>query len=576
MSWCFGVIGPDVCSKNVLRYQTVHGVHLHQNVKENSYYFACGGNINTCFTGNNSIDDSFWIGLGVIVRNETAKDYIQNQTDWNNIAHNNALFEKINGQYVLLTYKDNTFEIRTDTLGLRTIYWCQKGKEIIVSTRIDWIAKYFEGLEIDYTSIGSRWLMFNQLSYHSLVKGTHRLGPNGRLKIENNRISCSDQSYTPRISKDTSLQESIECLQALVLPFFNGPKQITLGLSGGLDSRVLLSLILKSKNSNFQTHTFGDIHNPDIFIPKLISEREHFKNYTYNTTLSSSQDLIPILQTYAAETNLIEPISTALRLNNNSCLDPNKFVLVDGGFGEIARRQYMNRMAIHGRMPFQDHNIALILKSLRVQRGNIFTAEINRQMEEGVHNEISNMLNTMPDLNEIGLENYLDLWSIRTRIPNFGSDEQARLDKQIVNYMPFAQVSFVDSVFTMPISMRKNGTLFRKIIKTSYPSLRKYPLVKNGTTYPFLLSTKSSWIYTKIKSKIGYTYSENPLDPFLESMKEYIFDTLLSKNVKEYPAYDYQNIHNSIIDYYNGNQSSKNEILWWLTFDLWRKTIEHK
>ena len=211
---------------------------------------------------------------------------------------------------------------------------------------------------------------------------------------------------------------------------------------------MLLSLILRSGRKDFQTHTFGNILDPDISIPKTIAEKERFANITYDTLLTDPRELYPILQSYAAETNLIEPISTALRLKNISSLDSRRFILMDGGFGEIARRQYLNKLALYGKRPFREHNIELILNNLRVRRGNFLSTDIIRQMEEGVRAEISGMMQAMPAVDDIGLGNYLDLWSIRARFPNFGSNEQARLDKQILNYMPFAQLRFVNLVFS--------------------------------------------------------------------------------------------------------------------------------
>ncbi len=249
---------------------------------------------------------------------------------------------------------------------------------------------------------------------------------------------------------------------------------------------------------------------------------------------------------------------------------------MDGGFGEIARRQYLNKLALYGKRPFREHNIELILNNLRVRRGNFLSTDIIRQMEEGVRAEISGMMQAMPAVDDIGLGNYLDLWSIRARFPNFGSDEQARLDKQILNYMPFAQLRFVNLVFSMPISLRKNGAFFRNIIRSRYAPLSQFPLVKGGTTYPFSFSTKAAWLYVKIKSMAGKRFNENHIDPFLVIMREYIFDLLLSKGVQENPAYNYPHIRSSIENYYRGDVTNKSELIWWLTFELWRRAIEQK
>jgi len=419
--------------------------------------------------------------------------------------------------------------------------------------------------------------LVNQLSYQSLAKNTHRLGPQGKLTIHNGSVTSYHQPYTPSVNNTVfSKKNMTDCLLSYLTPQHQDLKQITLGLSGGLDSRVLLSLLMGSHRKNYQTHTFGHILDPDAAIPKRISEKEHFPHFIYHIAISSTQQLAHLVKSYASETNLVEPVSTALRLQNIASLDPSKYIMIDGGYGEIARRQYLNKLAFYGKKPFRNQNIDLLFRHLHVQRGNFLHRDILQQMHIGARNDISTMLNTMPAIGEISLENYLDLWAIRSRFPNFGSDEQARLDNQILNFMPFAQLDFVNMIFTMPVALRRNGRLFRDLITMNFPVLSNYPLVKSGITYPFQLSTKTSWLYTKIKSKLGFQYVENHIDLFLELMKEYILDLLYSKNVQEHPAYNYQYIRTVIEQYYRGDTTLKTEVVWWLTFELWRKGIEQK
>ena len=201
MSWLFGIIGPNIRNGDLHRYRTFHDTQIYEYVKEGSHYFAGGGNIQTCFSGKNAADGSFWMGLGIILQTEDRGSKIYSREEWSSIAHNAEMLKGQNGHYVLLTFDGNLFNIQTDALGLRTIYWAQIENEIVISTRMDWIAKYRNGSTVDYRNTGSRWLLFNQLSYRSLVKETNRLGPNGKMTVRNNRVTFPSKLFTtpPRI-----------------------------------------------------------------------------------------------------------------------------------------------------------------------------------------------------------------------------------------------------------------------------------------------------------------------------------------------------------------------------------------
>lgn len=580
MSWLFGVTGNTVTQKTLSQSGQIHKLPLNTFFKEHEFYFAAGGFQPTCLfnkiTDNNNEIDSFWIVLGCALKNDHTKSTILTSDDWSGVNSHKSLLKDLNGHYVFLSYENHQFEVYTDQLGLRTLYWAQTKTETVISSRIDWVAKYVRGRKINFESLGSRWLMFNQLSYDSLVDGIQRLGPSGKLIINQNAVNHSHKLFEPIIEQDYSLDEVVQLLEQLVNPDLEKQISITLGLSGGLDSRVLLSLLLSSDNQSFQTHTFGNINDPDVFIAERISGDKHIHHLLFDAPLPAAKDMLRLSSDFVAETNLIEPVSTVLRLRHYRALEASRLLMLDGGFGEIARRQYLNRLAFKGKRVIEDKNIEGVSKYLRHNRADFFSTEISQQMEGGIRKEIAYMLDTMPTVKEYGIDNFLDLWAVRTRLPNLGSDEQARLDSIILNYMPFAQPSVINSVFNIPVKYRRNGALFRKIIAQHVPSLTKYPLVKSNVTYPFFLSTVPAWLYTKAKLKIGNHYNDNSTHSFLELMKEFVLDSLHSRDVIECSAYDYQKISNHINGYYAGNKVFSNNVNWWLTFELWRRNIvEH-
>jgi hypothetical protein len=577
MSWLFGVIGTTVQHQTVERSEAIHGTHVHRKFLAGNYYFAGGGNSYTSFASNDDSSGVVWIGTGLLVRRQHNNCVLNDQRDWEQLVQNVRTADRQNGHFVLLRHEGNRTEIRTDAIGLRTLYWSQRGDEFVFCTRLDWLCHYLKQCKVDYRQLGGRLLLFNQLTFDSTVKNVQRLGPGGSLVIENNTVATHFRPFTPdSYTEQRSSEQTISLLTALSSPVPRDGQTVSLGLSGGLDSRLLLALMDPKKDPSFQTHTFGSLLDPDVMVPRTMAEAENIPHILLDTTVTHKSITLSDLRVYAAETHLIEPVSTAMKLSQLFMLDTKNTLLVDGAFGEIARRQYLNRVEFRGTRPFRDNNIDSLMGTLSVSRGDFFADDVKRILTEGAREEISWMLRAMPDIMEIGLENYLDLWSIRARLPNYSSDEQGRLDGIMMNYMPFVQYDFAQSVFTMPMSDRKNARMFRQVIRKKVPELTKYPFVKNGTTYPFPLSKTASLIYTKVKALLGKKYSENHLDPFLFSVQNDVMDLVLSQHVVENPVYSYGRIKKMAETYYQGDRTQRNGLLWWLTFELWRGSIEGK
>ncbi|MBW7887910.1 MAG: hypothetical protein H3C35_06070 [Bacteroidetes bacterium] len=460
MSWIFGILYSDDSQAQFRDFTPLHGSSLKVFQKENEYYLAIGGNPQTCHFDDVCTDGVFFAGVGTLLKRKNGATEICPTQTWKALANNPSLYSSLEGHFVLLTYTNGSVTIRTDRIGLRTIFWAYHNDSVVISTRLDWITRYCGGCSIDYGVVGSRWILANQFSYKSLVHNIHRLGPNGELVYKNKNIACTQHSFEPDACGEYSIDDIISLIKEYAIPSQQNERRLTLGLSGGLDSRLLLSCYLNSKFQNFQTHTFGNIEHPDAAIPKAMGEREKFLYYFYNKPIPEASEIIPELNGYLAQTNLVESAATFLRLRNYRDLESQNILMIDGGFGEIARRQYLNRIAYRGASIIREKNIEAVLSHLKVNRASIFSHELTTQMENGSREEINFMLHSMPDVDKIGLENYMDLWAIRSRFPNFGSDEQARLDSFILNYMPFAQPQFLNMVFFDSTSLEEKRKTF--------------------------------------------------------------------------------------------------------------------
>ena len=575
MSWLFGIIGNAVSESDIENAKRIHGKPLFTVSNRTTYYVAAGGNKYTCQSHTSPTDqNTFWIGLGCVFKDTGSRKIIFGLEEWSNASHNPEILNNCDGHYIFFNYKNNQFDIRSDSLGQRTVYWYKNKNTIVISTRLSWITRYIGGSSIQYDIFGSRWLLYNQLSYKSLVRDIERLGPNGKLVISGDTIKWSESPFLPQPPQVFSYDSIISLLRKLTMPEISEKLTMSFGISGGIDSRVLLSLLLNSPKYAFRAHTFGEAKDPDVTSAIKIQQIENFEHQIINLPLPSASNIFPVVKEFASQTNLNEPISTFLRIRHYNSLNPERLFLMDGAYGEFARRQYFKRVSLYGKRYLYKKNAAALQRFLHYNKGNIFNTEITQRMNKGITDEIQYMFDTMPPLQEMGIANYLDLWSIRARLPNFGADEQARLDEIILNYMPFTQKSFLDMLFSIPADLRANGKLFRDIIAREHPSLKNYPLVKNNTTYPFMFSAQTSIVYTKIKSMLGFVYRESGVHEFLLLMKDHIFDLVHSRMTREYDPYNYAKLLGTIEQYYAGNTALASQINWWITFELWRRDIE--
>ena len=67
--------------------------------------------------------------------------------------------------------------------------------------------------------------------------------------------------------------------------------------------------------------------------------------------------------------------------------------------------------------------------------GSVIIASLGpiEQMEEGILNDLEEIINVLPDIKKIGFRNWIDTFSLQTRLTNFYGPEQARVDNYIIS-----------------------------------------------------------------------------------------------------------------------------------------------
>ncbi len=573
MSWIIGASG-NFTRELIEKIKLFNANSIFQ-INELNLFIIAGGNPGTLFcSGKDSINKFIAAGIGVQYHGEQTK--FLTEDDWGQITSDEKI-QRLNGHFVLLRWDNNEIKIFTDSLGLRDIYITRLSNSVILfSTRVDWIAKITKA-KLNFKEFGSRWLLFNQISSKSVFENLERITAGTKVNINrlSGEVTTSKFHWQPTFTKTnySTLDFSKTLNDFISFPLINQQK-LSLSLSGGMDSRVILSYLLNGKRMDWYTHTFGDENHPDSLIAKKITSNLGVTHEEINMSLPEDDFIIKEISDYVSGTLVNNAASGFLQLRNYNKLVGRNETIIDGGFGEIWRREFFNRLLMTGRKALMNNKAKEIVPYLTVHRANIFNEDVRHEMQRGCEEQINNIFSELPDLNEIGIENWIDLFAIKTRLVNYYSHEQTRLDSLVMCYMPFAQPFLLDNIFN--IEQRKNGKMFRKLIRNNYSPLLKYPLAKGQLSHPFWLNTIQSRIwyiaYKKLRLK---TYHDNFSERLVNSLKTFINDNINSASTKETGIYNYNKLRNLSQSFHLGNATAMNihELDWWLAFELFRQNI---
>ncbi|MCZ6595234.1 MAG: hypothetical protein O6943_10025 [Bacteroidetes bacterium] len=569
MSWIFGFV-----SKNSFDTKCVSEFHPQSiaSVSNSKYYIAIGGNNHTLFYEKaDPIINYFVCGLPI---SKSVTKFLD-KNDWSRILNDKQdELKSLNGHFCGVLTKNGIITLFTDRLGLREFHIYETGNGWYFSSRLDFILK-LQGFEIDFNEFGSRWRLINQLSNKSIVKNIHRLNCGAKAIISHNQLEFIENNWFPSKGETISKNDFNHKLEKLTLLGTYNNSKISLSLSGGMDSRVILSLLLNSNYDNWDCHTFQTEDKMDINIAEKILRDFNIQHKLFSDNTHKNNNIIPELFNYIGSTYLTDSGFTSRKLMHYKSLLPNE-IIIDGGFGEIWRREFLTRLYHLGKNDLENKNYENISKYLINHRANIFSEECNSLMERGIVDQIEKLVTNLPSIKEIGLGNWLDLFSLKTRLVNYYAPEQARIDNFVTAYMPFVQFIIVKDLLNLPIEKRKNNRLFKSIIKLNYSKLSKYRLAKGNISYPFYFTPLMKRASLLIHSKISNNKEWGELDSFLYKMKEFTMDSLLSNSTKEYAPYDYGRIYKKVTSYYNGEKDNKQFVNWFLTFDIFRQIMESK
>ena len=575
MSWFFGRLGETQTAFEKV-FKERNNFYCAEYVKGDLCIFFddrinCAHNF---YSASNNTDKFLIAGVGI---SPGEQKHVLRSEDWENLLEDGEHHIQLDGHFAGLKFNSIHLTLLTDPIGLRDIYVARNNSnEIFFSTRIDLLLQFVRS-EINLEIFGSRWLLFNQISQRSVFKGIDRIVGGSSVTINRftkevlkKKFVWLPEMHQPKLSS-TQFAEKIARVTKI-----NENSKVGLLLSGGLDSRTLISIILVNKIKGLELFTFGNKQNNDVKVAEQISKYLSLPHTIIDPENLQGCNALSDFRSYSQQTLMNNSFTSFQHLQSYNLLNKFNGIILDGGFGEIWRHEFLYKLAFFGKRKILARDFNAILQHLKFHRAEFLEHDVINKMSDGLRNQIEEIYELLPKPEDIGVADWLDLFAIKTRLANHYSQEQSFLDQSLISVMPFVQQSVLSNLHSVDPHRRKDGKLYKEIIKEYNKGLTKYPLAKGDYLMPFGASSFQVRLFLKLNKMINKNESQLHRRYYLSrTLTSQILDYINSKNVLECGLYNRRKIENLILLISVGTESNQvwNEIDWLLAFESFRQSV---
>jgi asparagine synthetase B (glutamine-hydrolysing) len=582
MSWIVGFRGDVLNPERKKRLDRIAGEPLFSEVKpEQGLYLAAGGLAATCRAGRFSDPQpGGWVALGIGLRTRDDHCEVLGPKDWQRRLRTAndapAAPDGLDGHFVTLRWeRGQPLVVASGPMGLRTLYFTELPGGTTFSTRLDWLARLRSGAEIDYETFGGQWLLFSPLTCEAPVQDVGRLGPGGqaRLDADGTLTTQAGRPFSVDFDRPATPDELDRRFAALTRPT---GKNLSLGLSGGLDSRLLLAFCGSRERAGCAAHVWGPPDHPDVRVARRVARdgnvsMEHF----HEPPPTAPDEALRLLRAHLPALPPGRPASSVLRFRHHPELQAQGKLMIDGGVGGLMRGRLLRRVLYPGRRALRSGDPERIFPYLRksADPDERFKTGPQKAMRRGALRQTKAAWQTLPDQQDVGARNLLDLFYVRAPLPASHGISQHHLDALIPNFMPYVQPSFLKTALRLPAKMRRNR-LMRRFIRRRFPALAQHPLVMS-TTYPFWMNDLPALAWTKLKARLTGRYQNRRRGRLLQALRPFVEDVAHGRAVQQDPALKADAIQQMVRAYYEEGEGAA-ALDQWLGFWIWREAITGK
>lgn len=488
--------------------------------------------------------------------------------DWTDLLASEAKLQAMDGHWLLLIANRQGVVAYNDSLCKRSLYIHEDESRIFFTSDLELLRQVCRP-SLDMHLFGAYWhSIFPPLVATSSFAPTHKscykdvqmLGTGGKAEITRSGLKMSLKLWNPN-TQPMDLEQRVANMT--LLPFRAGRK-VTIGLSGGMDIRPLLAIILGAKQQVSAVHTGSDRISDyrvaasiakHLRIPFRFLSPEDYgggwdqacqylvrRGLGFNPANNDSEGYYPII--------------------NKDC-----DVFMTGYFGELYRFRFLPAY-LASTVKSRRMNYHALARIFYRDPPSFFVPDARRQMQQGYWSELKENAALMPPSKDMPNTMWLHLFLLRYGLRRIIMPGMSWLDTLLVDHMPWLQSSIISGHWSYGFVRQLNEGLHRRLVKRHCPALEVFPISLGDVSAPY--STRQ--IPMKIKTWLHYKGKPlldlNRNSIFMRENKAHILELRQDSATRDDPAIDQKRLDEIINGFYNGDNSQANALLSYLSYAL--------
>jgi len=456
----------------------------------------------------------------------------------------------INGSYILLIWDESEgkLEIVNDRYGLRPLYFSIYKQEIFFSSEL----RSFRDIrkEINPSAVVDILSFGYILGDKSLIEDVNLLPPGSILTFYKGKLSIRqywsvfDQRPVSKARRDRDTLEEIRMrFNSAVNKCFRGDYKVGISLSGGLDTRAILSAIDKNRLPIY-AYTYLLPENPDAAICKEILKYVNLNHYFYCADINNLT--AGDISQAAMLTDGVLDLYISHLYHVARCHRDKADIVLNGFCGELARgriKGYLLKFIVRKAMIrnlkaesffryFYKMNAKMFYP--HEQKDLFSTNFYNRYGRLGLENMCELLSNYPSDIpNELKMD-YFYLIQIDRRFLLAGGQILTRNFEEVRT--PFTDYEYMDSVLKTPLRLCIDSKIIRYIISENNKDLAKieWDYTLKPISYPAIFHYVGQ-IANELKHRFSWGSAAPSYDALLRGRLRWfvkgVFDSMKKRNI---------------------------------------------
>lgn len=318
----------------------------------------------------------------------------------------------INGEYSFVLIRAEGLLAFNDRLGIENIYLDIRSDNLFITNRMSLYAAC-KNAEYDYASLLYLPVLGFRFAEKTLYEGLSVLPQGAYIETKKDKVQVyTDPYFFLRAGPDKNqLLSGLEECIAYLENIFHDQETVNLGITGGMDSRLVLALLLNTElKDKIQLYTNGFPENPDVIVGKQIARElglKHINNIP-SSSVSPKHDAQTIIKNLAIHAYQNEGMFGAWDLKAYP-KSGNRMVLT-GMVGELLKG-YCKSPYHYSTTP-QAHDF--IPKQGLLDPLNLLNKRARKLVDEELRERVSFYLSSGCEYNDVP-----DIFYLKERIPNW-------------------------------------------------------------------------------------------------------------------------------------------------------------